>query len=364
MKNNVTKHQAVREALTESIRSGQYKAGDRLPAERDIAEIYGVSYMTARHAVTEMVEMDLLRRRPREGTFVPSQSLRRLAQTTLHLVCPAFESSSISAFLRFGAQAAEKRGWRADVIRLHREQVRPAVRAIESGDLVIVLPLGPELEGPLAEAMQKAQGRAVLLGNRLDSLGVPSVLADDAQGIRLAMQHLKNAGHQEIAVVSDNPQHPIARVQLATWKAALPGKWSQARLQKRMIVVNCPRHDCQSERTYETITEYLSGDNGQTTALLCLIDEMALPALMACRDMSRPVPEKMSLIASGNSPTMAFAHPPVTCIDIHMAQHIEQAMEFLNRDVQDQSSLDGCLRLVEPHLELRHSVAPNPEIKR
>jgi len=289
---------------------------------------------------------------------VPSQSPRRLAQATLHLICPAFESSAISAFLRFGAQAAEGCGWRADVIRLHRELVRPAVRAIESGDLVIVLPNGPELEGPLAEAMQKARGRAVLLGNRLDNLGVPSVLADDAQGIRLAMQHFTNAGHQEIAVVSDDPQHPIDRVQLAAWKAALPGKWSSERLQKRMIVVNTPRHDCQAEQTHAAIKKYLAGDEGQTTALLCLNDEMALPALTACRDMSRPAPERMSLIASGNSPTLAFAHPPVTCINVHMAQHIEEAIEFLNRALEDQSSIDGCLRLVEPHLKLRASVGP------
>ena len=223
MKNTeVAKHQAVREALTEAIRRGDYKPGDRLPAERDLATQFGVSYMTARRAVTEMVEMDLLRRRSREGTFVRAHSSHRLAKTTLHLVCPAFDSSGIRAFLRLGAQAAEGRGWRADVIRLHREQVRPAVRAIESGDLAIVLPEGPELRGPLRETMQKAEGRAVLLGNRLDDVGVPSVLSDDAQGIRLAMEYLQSVGHCEIAVVSDHPQHPIDCVQLAAWQAALP----------------------------------------------------------------------------------------------------------------------------------------------
>ncbi len=359
MENNATtKHKMVREALTESIRRGDYKPGDQLPAERDIAAFYGVSYMTARRAVTEMVEVDLLRRRAREGTFVPLNSGPSLAAATLHLICPAFESSSIRAFLRLGAQCAEERGWHADVIRLHSDQVRPALRAIDSGDLVILLPEGPELDGPLKAAMQKAQGRAVLLGNRLDDLGVPSVLADDAQGIRLAMEHLKAAGHHEIAVVSDHPQHPIDRIQLATWKAGLPGKWSESQLKKRMIVVDTPRHGCQSETTYDAIKTYLSSDGGQTTALLCLLDEMALPALSACRDMGRPVPEKMSLIAAGNSPTMAFAHPPVTCIDVHMAQHINQAMEMLDGTLENQAPPTHLLHLVEPHLALRESVAP------
>jgi len=361
MKNNeMVKHQAVREALTDAIRRGEYQPGARLPAERDIAQLYGVSYMTARRAVTEMVEMDLLRRRAREGTFVRAHSSRRLATKTLHLVCPAFDSSSIRAFLRLGAQAAEGCGWRADVIRLHREQVRPAVRAIEGGDLVIVLPEGPELHSTLGEAMQKAKGRAVLLGNRLDDLGVPSVLADDAQGIRLAMECLKAAGHSEIAVVSGDPQHSITRVQLAAWQASLHSSWDESRIGKRRIVVNTPRHEDQSEHTYAAITKYLAEDDGQTTAMLCLLDEMTLPSLSACRAMGRAVPEKMSLIASGNSPDMAFTHPPMTCVDVQMAEHINMAMDILNATLEDRLPLDHSLRLVQPHIVLRESVRPLP----
>ena len=184
----------MREALTEAIRRGDFKPGDRLPAERTLAEVYGVSYMTARRAITEMVEADLLLRRARSGTYVPDHTPRHIAGTTLRLVCPALDSSSIRAFVRLGSQAAEARDWRADVIRLHREQVRPAVRAIQSGDPAIVLPDGPELEGPLREALIAAKGRAVVLGNRLDKEGVPSIMADDAHGIRLAMEYLQKPG--------------------------------------------------------------------------------------------------------------------------------------------------------------------------
>ena len=358
--NGTAKHIVVREALTESIRRGDYKPGERLPAEREIAQIYGVSYMTARRAVTEMVEVDLLQRRAREGTFVPLETGPRLATTTVHLVCPAFESSAIRAFLRLGAQAAEARGWRTEVIRLHDQQARAAIRALDSGDLLIILPAGPELDGPLAQAIQKAAGRAVVLGNRLDHLGVPSVLADDAQGIRLAMEHLHAQGHREIAVVSDHPAHPIDRVQIAAWEAALPADWDETHIARRTILVNTPRHQSQAEHTYAAIKNYLAHDENQTTALLCLIDEMSLPALAACRDAQRPVPEKMSLIASGDSPTMAYTHPPVTCIDIHMAQHVARAMEVLDNFLENRLDPARCLHLVEPHLALRESVSAPP----
>ena len=355
MKNNGTaKHLQVRQAIIESIREGEFQPGERLPAERELAVQFGVSYMTARRAVTEMVEADLLVRRPREGTFIPSHTPPRLAKTNLQLVCPAFESSNISTFLRLGAQAAEARGWRADVIRLHREQVRPAVRAIENGDLAIVLPTGPELSGPLGEAMQRANGRAVLLGNRLDSLGVPSILADDAQGTRLAMNLLHEHNHRDIALLTDDPQHPIARVQIAAWRSLLDKNLSA---DARLIITKTPRHELQSQWTYQTIHDFLRRDGGQTTAILCLIDDMALPVLAACRAAGRAVPDKISLICAGNSDAMTYAYPPVTGIDVHIAEHIAQATEMLEAALQNQLGAGDLLRLIEPHLNVRESVA-------
>ncbi len=360
-KSETPKHIVVRQALTESIRRGDYKPGDRLPAERDLAEMHGVSYMTARRAVTEMVEVDLLRRRPREGTFVPPRTLKRLATRTIHLVCPVSGSSIIQLFLNYGGRAAEKRQWRTEVIRLHPDQTRAAIRALDGGDLMIVLPIGPELDGPLAEALQAAQGRAVVLGNRLDNRGVPSVMADDTRGITLAMEHLQAVGHREIAVVSAHPDHPVDRVQIATWRAAAPADWDEDHFARRTIAVNTPRHESLADHVYQTIRQYLAQDDGQTTALLCLLDEMALPALAACRDAGREVPEKMSLIASGNNPMLAYAHPPVTCIDVNVEEHLEQAMNMLEKFSRHNPKDSDLLFLVEPHLVLRESVMAPPE---
>ena len=355
-KTETAKHILVRQALTEAIRRGDYKPGDRLPAERDLAEKYGVSYMTARRAVTEMVEVDLLSRRPREGTFVLPRTLQRLATRTVHLVCSISGSSLTQAFLDWGDRAAEKRRWRTEVIRLHPAQTRAAIRALAGGDLMIVLPSGPELDGPLAPALQNARGRAVVMGNRLDNLGVPSVMADDKRGISLAMEHLHFAGHRDIAIVSANPDHRVDRVQLAAWRAASPAPWSDDDFARRTLIVDVPRHENRAAHVYQTVRDYLSSDGGQTTALICLLEDMSLPALAACRDAGRAAPERMSLIAAGNNPMLAYAHPPVTCIDVNIEEHVEQAMTMLERFSARPPRENELLHLVEPHLIVRQSV--------
>lgn len=365
MENKETaKHKVVRQALTESIRRGEYKPGERIPAERDLAELYGVSYMTARRAVTELVEVDLLRRRPREGTFVPPRSAKRLAAKTVHLVCPGFGSPTMRTFLQAGDQKAEARGWRTEVIQLHHSQVRPVARALDGGDLMVMLPSGPDLETTMVETLQKAEGRAVLLGNRLDHLGVPSVMADDAEGIRLAMRHLHEFGHREIAIMTATPDHNVDRVQIEAWRAVSPADWNEEHFAQRTIVVNTPRHDSHDDYVYRMLGEYLAGDNEKTTAIICLLERMALPALAACRDAGRAVPDKISLIAAGNNPTLAYAQPPVTCIDVHVEEHMEKALHVLDKVLMGKLANSDLLHLVKPHLELRKSVQSPPTTRK
>ena len=56
--------------LEEKIVSGVYPPGYRLPPERELCEIYGVSRVTARQALAELAQRDLVVRHQGQGTFV------------------------------------------------------------------------------------------------------------------------------------------------------------------------------------------------------------------------------------------------------------------------------------------------------
>jgi DNA-binding LacI/PurR family transcriptional regulator len=84
---------------------------------------------------------------------------------------------------------------------------------------------------------------------------------------------------------------------------------------------------------------------------------MTIALLAACRDAGQAVPEKKSLICAGNSSLIEFAHPPVTCIDVHIDQHIAQAMEMLEAAMEDRLPESDRLRFILPHLVERQSVS-------
>ena len=52
------------------IETGELRPGSRLPAERDMAEQYGVAYLTVRRAMRELRERELIQTVVGRGTFV------------------------------------------------------------------------------------------------------------------------------------------------------------------------------------------------------------------------------------------------------------------------------------------------------
>ncbi|MFL5668002.1 MAG: GntR family transcriptional regulator, partial [Chloroflexota bacterium] len=63
-------HHQVYLDLTAALDAAEWRPGDRLPTERDLAERYGCSLITIRRALSEMVRDGRLERTRGRGTFV------------------------------------------------------------------------------------------------------------------------------------------------------------------------------------------------------------------------------------------------------------------------------------------------------
>lgn len=71
------------EAIEHQIASGDLRPGDRLPSERDLAQVAGISRMTARQALTYLAERGAIDIRQGIGTFVAHP---KLTSDPLHLL--------------------------------------------------------------------------------------------------------------------------------------------------------------------------------------------------------------------------------------------------------------------------------------
>lgn len=60
----------IKDILIEKINSGELESGSQLPSEREISETYQISRMTARSALTQLVDLGYAYRVKGKGTFV------------------------------------------------------------------------------------------------------------------------------------------------------------------------------------------------------------------------------------------------------------------------------------------------------
>lgn len=75
-------YQQLMEELKAGISSGRYGAGQKIPSEAELSEIYGVSRITVRRAVEELCRENYLSKYQGKGTFVnESKVARKIKQT-------------------------------------------------------------------------------------------------------------------------------------------------------------------------------------------------------------------------------------------------------------------------------------------
>lgn len=97
-------YRQIKELITQSLVSGEWRPGDPIPSELDLAGRYNVSQGTVRKAVSELAEEKLLVRQQGKGTFVASHA----------------EERSQFPFLRMNPDAGERRELSATLLELKR----------------------------------------------------------------------------------------------------------------------------------------------------------------------------------------------------------------------------------------------------
>ena len=87
----MVKYQEIANELRSQIQAGVYKPGEQLALEREMCEQYGVSRITIKKAVDQLVKEGLVVKRRGSGTFVKS-----LANEDVHDISMANQFSGVA----------------------------------------------------------------------------------------------------------------------------------------------------------------------------------------------------------------------------------------------------------------------------
>ena len=92
-------YRQIKYLITESLVSGEWRPGESIPSEVELAQRYSVSQGTVRKAITELAEQKLLVRHQGKGTFVASHSEERTKFPFLRIRPDRGDVESLSAAL-------------------------------------------------------------------------------------------------------------------------------------------------------------------------------------------------------------------------------------------------------------------------
>ena len=88
----------LKDTIRAGIAAGEWKTGEAIPSEREICATYGISRMTARQAIGDLVHAGVLTRQQGRGTFVAppriAQRLRYLTGFTADMAARGIVASS------------------------------------------------------------------------------------------------------------------------------------------------------------------------------------------------------------------------------------------------------------------------------
>ena len=121
----VPRYHQLKALIREQVRGGHLAPGDLVPSERELSEQYGVSRMTARQALTELVTEGLLYRRQGLGTFV---ALPKITQQLTSLT--GFTEDIRARGQQPGTRVLEATTVQADEALAVRLQTRPGQRLV------------------------------------------------------------------------------------------------------------------------------------------------------------------------------------------------------------------------------------------
>ncbi len=323
------------------------------PTLRDVADRAGVSYQTVSRVVNEHPHVAAETRRRvleviRELDYRPHRAAQLLTSGRsyiLQLVIFEFGyGDPLPAILHWGRQY----GYTMVVTEVENPTSIDSVRAVlkETAELVdgllMIMPY-PHLDYQTLKDL--CQGRPFVVACTELGARVPSVVFDQWQGTRQALDHLIKLGHRQIAEISGPLENFDARIRHQVWETLLE------------------RRGLEPGPSVEGDFEVCSGYRGTRnllqmerpfTSILAGNDLMALGAMRALREVGLRVPEDVSIVGFDDIDEAAYFDPPLTTVRQDFDILGRESVEYLVSLIEN-PNMSIHQRVFHPELVVRES---------
>lgn len=330
--------------------------GGHRPTMGDVAKAAGVSRplvsMVMRDAPgASDATRERVKRIAREMGYVPDERARKLRQKSSKLIGIAFElqhpfHGDVVEQLYL---AAAERGY--DVALSAVSPSRDEVRAVESlirerCEALIVLSLQPDAEHLVAIAETVP---VVSVARRLKAPTMGIIRGDDRAGMRLAVKHMAQLGHERIAHI-DGARAPGSADRRASYRKSMQRLGLAEHID---VVPGGPTEEDGAQGLQELLSLPIP-----PTAVLAFNDRCAAGALEYAVRSGLRVPDDISLMGYDDSRLSRRTHVQLTTISQDTHEQAERAVELAIEQIHGKPPREV---VVQPHLVVRNTTKAPPD---
>jgi len=352
------RHIYAEKSIRETIR--QLKAGDKLPGERTISKELGISYMTTRKAIENLVAKGLLYKIPKKGAYVAGHKeakTKNLAYFLDSSIKDGLSSPYYSMIFDAVEKEAAKNGY--SLMYISNAGGSDFLEIAKKIDGVIISCF-PRIE-PLIQEL-KARVAVVCIDNSSADKSIPSVTLDNFNSVANSIDYLCTLGHERIGFITGLDDSDIGRDRLAGYLGALKNHHIA---EDRDLVFR-------GDYTFATGrrgADYFLSLASPPTAIMCANDTMAISAMKEISTRGLKVPDDMSIIGFDDIVLASQITPALTTVSVPVEEMAKRSIDLLRSQINDNdlkyqhTSLPCQLVLRETSAEINNSSPTARKIK-
>lgn len=283
-----------------------------LPAERQLATEHGVSYMTARRAIQNLIDDGLLVRGLNGRVEVNKCPENGKGHSPIALLSPAFDSPGFESWRQQLSRAVEARGGRIQHV-LFKHWDDPVIsEALKNFEGLFLLPSSESMPEFFIKQLVASDRRITVLDDDLSGVGLPSILPMPPAFTTHLLEYLRAEGFGSIDCLNTQPVHSVIDQRIGYWES-----WTRKNgISGELINEPVEPYMQPYGRAREVMQTRLREGRFTSEALFCVTAPAAIGAMRALHDAGiRPGHDVGICCLADVENTAEFQIPSLTTIE-------------------------------------------------
>ncbi|MBJ6359923.1 substrate-binding domain-containing protein [Paenibacillus sp. GCM10012307] len=396
--NRTPLYKKVQGYIRELIRMEKLVEGDRIPTEKELMERFQVSKITVVNAMTGLASENVITRVPGRGSFVgaagaqaedlleeqeesavvnvptehpettdiPSPVSIGASKKIIGIIMPFIHDYFAIRLLNGIRQGLAEKGYKSMIMFSEEtlQQEKDAIRTLKDigAEGLLIFPLDDQQYNDEILSMKLDKFPFVLIDRYLPGIETNFIGSDGRLGTKLAVDHLWQLGHREIAICSDSP------LQTVTVQERIEGYMNAMKDKGALVnpahIITGFRLDNAVDSDEHPLYRYIR--NRMATAYITLNGELSVHIYQMAKRAGLQAPDDLSII-SFDDPTSViedfsiFTHVKQFEYDLGKQAVLRLVDAIQERQSQEEAQPKYSKYLMEPKLIIRKTTGLVPD---